>query len=994
MEILAWRYRISPFSRLAISVSVFTCIVYGQIDRANLNGTVTDASGAVIPNARVELVSPSTGLKRQVETGLAGVYSMIGLPIGTYNLTISHDGFRALAMKGVQLFVGQTRTVDTRLEVGAIATQVLVQAAAAVLETSNAQVGGVVEHQQLSDIPINGRNWATLELLTPGAINMGGGDQRSIRFNGRGLDDNNYTFDGIDATGVQEQAQKADARLNISLESIAEFRVNSSNYTADSGSAGGGQVNAVSKTGTNSLHGGLFEYLRNDVLDARSPFDPSQIPPFRMNQFGGSLGGPIAKNKTFFFASYEAIRQSLTNSQIAFVPNAAYRAQVLKTSPALKPLLDAWPIGQTPVDSITDQYTSPGVNSVREDSGTIRIDHKFNDRSTMFVRYNIDDAFIDKPYDAVGGRDTEPIRPSNLALQFSHVLSPTVINELKAGMNRSAFRHPVVGTAPVNVSSVPGFDDTSQNQLDLGVGTTFSYIDNLSIIRGRHTFKVGIDVQRIRLNNTSVGKAIATVSYTDPNAFINNVMDSVSVNAELSVGGMRRTFWMGYGQDEFKVRPNLTLNLGLRYEYYSVMTEVKGRMAVADVACGGFCPAGTPMYSPNRKNFAPRLGMAWTPGGVSGKTVIRSGFGMYYSANQNDDLSDPHESTASRFALSSADLANLSFPITPFLGLLQDQGASPKGIDRHRKDLYFENWDLMVQRQLGHSFLGQVGYVGSEGHRLFSPRATNLINPATKSRPVATFGQFTVKHNDANSNFHALQASLTRSYTNGWLWQTQYMWSHAIADGGVGAGDQLYEENVACVRCDRSSSPYDVRHTMTLNSVYELPMGRHGGVMARRLIGGWALSGLATASTGRPVNITVTRSASAMLDGNKSNQRPNLVSGASIYPAHQTIYNWLNPAAFAVPAPGTWGNLGRYAARGPGYWEMDTALEKKTPITEKVNVKFRAEAFNLLNHPIFANPGANISAPSSFGVITHVLNTGAVGTGTPRRIQLMLRLEF
>src|ERR1035437_2138517 len=328
-----------------------------------------------------------------------------------------------------------------------------------------------------------------------------------------------------------------------------------------------------------------------------------------MNQFGGSLGGPIAKNKTFFFASYEAIRQSLTNSQIAFVPNAAYRARVLKTSPALKPLLDAWPIGQTPVDSITDQYTSPGVNSVREDSGTIRIDHKFNDRSTMFVRYNIDDAFIDKPYDAVGGRDTEPIRPSNLALQFSHVLSPPVINELKAGINRSAFRHPVVGTAPVNVSSVPGFDDTSQNQLDLEVGTTFSYIDNLSIIRGRHTFKVGIDVQRIRLNNTSVGKAIATVSYTDPNAFINNVMDSVSVNAELSVGGMRRTFWMGYGQDEFKVRPNLTLNLGLRYEYYSVMTEVKGRMAVADVACGGFARRARPCIRPTART-SPR-GWAW-----------------------------------------------------------------------------------------------------------------------------------------------------------------------------------------------------------------------------------------------------------------------------------------------------------------------------------------------------------------------------------------------
>jgi len=984
----------SPFSRLAISVSVFTCIVYGQIDQANLNGTVTDTSGSLVPGARVEVVSQDTGFRREVQTGPSGNYSVPGIPIGTYTLKISKNGFRTVDMKGVQLSVGQSRTVDAKLEVGAIATQVEVQAQAAALETSNSQVGGVLQGQQLSSMPVNGRNWATLEMLTPGAIDMGGGNQRSIRFNGRGLDDNNYTFDGVDATGVQEQAQKADARLNISLEAIAEFRVNSSNYTADSGSSGGGQVNAVSKTGTNTFHGGAFEYLRNDAFDARSPFDPSQIPPFRMNQFGGSVGGPIAKNKTFFFASYEAIRQSLTNTQIGFVPNAAYRAQVMKFSPALKPLLDAWPVGQTPVDSITDQYTSAGVNRVREDSGTIRIDHRFSDSTTMFARYNIDDAFIDKPYDAVGGLDTEPIRPSNLALQLSHVFSPRVINELKAGMNRSAFHHPVVGTAPVNVSSVPGFDDTSQNQLDLEVGTTFSYIDNLSIIRGRHTFKVGIDVERIRLNNTSVGTAIATVSFASPDDFIHNAMDSVSVDAELSVGGMRRTFWMGYGQDEIKLRPNLTVNLGVRYEYYTVMHEVAGRTAVVDLACGGFCPPGTPMYSPNRKNFAPRVGLAWTPGGANGKTVIRSGFGMYYSANQNDDFSDPHESTAARLGLSSADVPNLSYPITPFLGLLQDQGASPKGIDRHRKDLYFENWDLMIQRQLGHGFIGQVGYVGSEGHRLFSPKATNLINPATGKRPIASFSQFTIKYNDGNSNFNALQGSLTRSYTNGFLWQTQYMWSHGIADGGVGAGDQLYEENMSCWRCDRSNSPYDVRHTMTLNSVYELPFGRNLGDAGKKLLAGWTLSGLATASTGRPINITVTRSSSAMLDGNSKNQRPNLVPGVPIYPANQTIYNWLNPAAFAVPAKNTWGNLGRYIARGPGYWEMDTSLEKRTPISERLAVKFRVEAFNLLNHPIFANPSSSISSASSFGRITHVLNTGAVGTGTPRRLQLMLRLEF
>jgi hypothetical protein len=326
--------------------------------------------------------------------------------------------------------------------------------------------------------------------------------------------------------------------------------------------------------------------------------------------------------------------------------------------------------------------------------------------------------------------------------------------------------------------------------------------------------------------------------------------------------------------------------------------------------------------------------------------------------------------------------------------MLQAQGASPKGIDRHRKDLYFENWDFMVQRQLPHSFIGQVGYVGSEGHRLFAIRASNLINPLTGKRPLTQFGQFNIKHNDGNSVFNALQTSVQRSFTAGWLWQTQYMWSHGLAGNAIGSGDKVYVQNAACVACDRSNAPFDIRHTITMNSVYQLPVARHANGVVKALFGGWDLSGLATASTGRPVNILVTRKASAMLDGNTKYQRPNLLPGVSIYPVNQTISNWFNPAAFAVPANNTWGNLGRNIARGPGYWEMDSALEKKTPLTEKVSLKFRVEAFNLLNHPIFADPAATTSSASSFGVITSTLNSGAVGTGTPRRIQFMLRLDF
>ena len=990
-------------SRFASILFFFACLsvpVAAQIDRASLNGIVTDSTGAVVPNAKVEAVSTDTALRRETSTGATGAYYMPGLPIGNYTVNVTKDGFKSVQVSGVLLLVGQTRTLDTQLEVGALATQVSVEATATALNRNSAEISGVIESQQVREIPLNGRNWASLMTLAPGAINVGGGDQRGIRFVGRSRDDNNYMFDGIDASGVQESPQKSDVRLNISMESIAEFRVNSAVYTAESGAGGGAEINVVSKSGTNQWHGGAFEFFRNDKLNARTPFDPSQLPPFHLNQFGSSLGGPIKKDSTFFYVNYEAIRQRLGQTLIGFVPNATFRQKAAATSPALKAMMQAYPLGQIPADSDTDQLTVEGRNSLREDSGMVRVDHRFTDKTTMFVRYNVDDGFVESPSGNLGARDTIAIRPSNLVLQLLHVFSPTIINETKVGMNRSAFVHRVVGIFPEDISA-PGFDDLPNGALDEEIGTTFTYADNLSIVRGRHTWKFGADIRRVRLNNSGNAIDVATVSYASLPDFISNAVDSISVDAALGIGGMRRTFWMGYAQDEIKVRPNLTLNLGARYEYYSVMHEVKDRAAVVDLAgCGGFCPPGTPYYSPDRNNLAPRLGIAWSPARLKGKTVIRTGFGVYYGAGQNDDFSDPHESTAFRLSLSSADVPTLAYPITAFLSKAQAAGVSPKGIARDRRDLYYENWDFLIQQQLPRGFVGQVGYVGSEGHKLFTNRPVNLLNSLTRKRPYSQFGQFGVKGNDANNNFNALQASLQRSFTKGWLWQTQYMWSHAISDGSVGAGESISVENASCRACDRSDSVYDVRHTITMNSVYQLPFGAgkpylNTGGLVGRLIGGWELSGLGTAGTGRPVNILVRRSAGDMADGNTSNQRPDLVPGVSIYPAGgSTIAQWFNPAAFRVPAKGTWGNLGRNIGRGPGLWELDTALQKRIQVYERASLNFRAEAFNLFNHPIFASPGNNISSTSSFGRITGVLNSGAVGTGTPRRLQFMLRLDF
>ncbi|MCU1236013.1 MAG: hypothetical protein JWP63_3980, partial [Candidatus Solibacter sp.] len=952
--------------------------------------------------AQVVVVSATTGFRRATLTNAAGTFQFPGLAVGTYTVTISHPGFKAAQFKEVELAVGQPRTLDARLEVGAVAEAVEVGATLDSLNRTSAEVGGLIEAEQIKEIPVSGRNWASLMMLAPGAVNYSDGSQRNIRFNGHSIDDANYTFDGIDNNGVQEQTQKAETRLNIALDSIAEFRVSTAVYTAESGSAGGAQVQVVSKTGTNQYHGSTFYSLRNDALDARSPFDGATIPPFTLHQFGANFGGPIKKDKAFFFMNYEGLRQDLGITQISYVPNAAFRARVSAASPVLKPLMDAYPVGQTPLDATTDQIKLVASNSVREDSGMIRFDYRFDDKNMMYARYNTDDVYIDNPTDALGSHNVVPHVPSNGVLAYQRIFTPTTINEVKFGVNRANYHNWSYGIAPVSVSvSSASFSGLTSDSLDTEVGTTFSYIDNLTLVRGKHTLKFGANVMRVRLNNSGNTLTTQSLSYASTDDLIANKATSATYLQGEGVVGNRRTFVQGYAQDEFKVTPTLTLNVGLRYELYSVTHEIHDRSAVVDIlGCGGFCPKGTAYYEPNTKDFGPRIGLAWAPAFLHGKTTIRSGFGIYYGGNQNDDFSDPAESYVPRYSLSSSDFPALAYPLTAFLDP-KNQLYSPKAIDRHRKDLSYNNWDFVVQQQLAHDFVGQVSYIGGEGHHLFSRYTVNLIDPATGKRPLAGFGSFGYKTNDGNNNFNTLQASLQRRFTKGLLFQMNYMWSHGIADASIGSGESVSFQNMGCRACDRSSSSIDVRHVMTMNAVYQLPFGKNS-----RLLGGWELAGIASARTGLPVNITVSRAAGALLDGNTSGQRPNLVPGVPIYAADQTINNWFNPAAFFAPANLAWGNLGRYIASGPGAYEIDSSLQKRFHLTERVALHFRASAFNLFNHPEYKAPGSSIGSVSgsgtnltikpsaSFGRITGILNTGATGTGAPRRIEFQFRAEF
>ncbi len=972
-----------------------------QVDHGSLNGTVTDPAGSRISGAKVTAESAATGFRWQTQTSASGAYQIPVLPVGAYKVGISKEGFRTGEYTGVNIAIGQV-TIDAQLSVGQPTETVEVKGVSDALNRTSAEVGGLIESEQIKEIPVSGRNWASLMLLAPGAVNYSDGSQRNIRFNGHSIDDANYTFDGIDNNGVQEQTQKAESRLNIALDSISEFRVSTSNYTAESGAAGGVQVAVVSKTGTNEYHGSTFYSLRNDALDSRSPFDGPTLPPFTLHQFGGNFGGPIKKNKAFFFANYEGLRQDLGVTFLSFVPNAAYRAQVLAKSPALKPLLDAWPAGQTPLDSTTDQLSLVASNHVREDSGMIRFDYRFDDNNTLYARYNTDNVYIDDPGDALGSHNVVPHVPTNTVLAYQRIFSPTVINEAKFGVNRANYHNWSYGIAPVSVSvSSASFSGLTNTSLDTEVGTTFSYIDNLTVLRGKHTLKFGVNVMRVRLNNSGNTLTTASLSYASTDDFINNKASSATYLQGEGVVGNRRTFFQGYAQDEFKVTPTLTLNLGLRYEYYSTAHEILNRSAVVDIqGCGGFCPKGTPYYDPNTKDFGPRIGVAWAPAALHGRTTIRTGFGIYYGGNQNDDFSDPAESAVPRYSLSSTDFPALAYPLTAFLDP-KNQLYSPKAIDRHRKDLYYENWDFVVQHEIGHGLVAQVGYLGDEGHHLFSKYTVNLINPVTGQRPLAGFGSFGLKTNDGNSNYEGLQASVQRRFLRGLLVQGNYAWGHAITDASIGSGESVTFQNMTCRACDRSNSSTDVRHVFTMNGVYQLPFAR-----SNKILGGWELAGIASARTGLPVNITVSRSASALPDGNTSSQRPNLVPGISIYAAGQNINNWFNAAAFSAPANGTWGNLGRNIAFGPDAFEIDSSLQKRFRVTERVALSFRAAAFNLMNHPEYKTPGASVGSVSgsgsnlsikqsaSFGRITGVLNTGATGTGAPRRIEFMFRAEF
>jgi hypothetical protein len=968
-----------------------------QIDRASVTGTAFDPSGASIPEVAIEVRNLDTGFVSRMTSGAAGSFTIVGLPLGRYTMSASKEGFREWKIAEFRLSVGEIRKIDVTLGLLTQAATVEVVDAQPVIDQTSFRQGIVVGGAELRNIPVNGRDWSAYMLLAPGAVDSGGGSQRSIRVMGRSKDDNNFVFDGIDATGVKEGPHLVALRTVISNDAISEFKVTTGMYTAETGFGIGAQVSLVSKSGTNSFHGGLFEYLRNDAFDARRFIDLGGLPKFRMNQFGGNVGGPVAKDRTHFFANYEGLRQVLGRTFNGFVPSRSFRSQVLATSPSLQPVIDYYPLGDQATSNPEIDFLSQYIanENWKENSGMFRVDHRFSDRFTGYVRYNVADGVISNPQGIFRNVNNALLTTHNAVVQAQNILTPTLINEVKLGFNRS--NQSSARTGFRDSVNVPGFTSIPNLQSGANPGNSYSLIDNLFWTKGRHSVKAGFEIRAMQVNISQSDSR--GLSYASRANFIANRADSIGVVGEFGSRGVRSEAYMGYIQDDIKLKPNLTINLGVRYEYYVPIYEVNGRVRIFAEKCGGICPnPGTDLYGADRNNIGPRVGFAWTPKLFGSKTTIRGGFGVYHMLGQIDDILGPLESDNVRLSLTARENPLLSYPLEPFLAPGSFLADTPRALATERKDFEAYQAGLFIVQELPKQFALQVGYATNQGRHLLERNWSNFINPATGTRPLPAFGQVDNKFSGNRSNHHGMQVSLNRRFVNGWLWGTQYMWSKTIDQNGPGSNEGSTPQNPACRACDRAASATDVRHNITLSNTYELPFGKGKRMLnsglASHLFGGWDLSGIATGRTGFPVNVSVARPAADVPTGNSQQQRPNLVPGVNVYPTNRTPQNWINIAAFAVPARGTFGNLGRNVLRGPRLFQMDIALARRIAVTERFGFQIRAEAFNLTNRPQYGNPQANISAPGTFGVITGIVNGGATGSGRSRSLQFMLRLDF
>ncbi len=1088
------------FAAVLVCLGVLAIPGHSQNATATVTGVVSDQQGAVVPGAKVLVKNDETGASRPTESDGQGRYRVPALPPGSYQLTVQKEGFKAVVISAIVLQVDQTARVDAELALGSTGESVTVQASAPLLQTEEATLGQVVNNRTTTELPLNGRQFLQLATLAPGvSTGVGYGARQSgmrgtltnISVNGARGEFNNYLLDGLNNT---------DGNYNLmvtspSVDTLQEFKVQTNSYSAEFGRSVGGQINAITKAGSNEYHGSVYEFLRNDKFDARNFFasPTAKKPPYRQNQFGVSLGGPVSiprvyngHNRTFFFFNYEGLRIRQAQTAVSSVPTDPLRSGNFSSLPngliydpatttrigttqtftrtafpgnvipaarqdsVAKALMAFYPLPNAGA-GLVNNYIDNRSRRLDSDQYTVRIDQQFGLRDSLFARYIYVDEEAFSPGNLPARTDVRGAKPKNVALSYTHLFGPNLLNEFKGGYVRAkAFNFGINagvrdiagevgieglsgdprlwGLPGVQLSDFTGLGDATP---DDQTNNTFHYIDNVSWTHGRHALKFGAELRRFQLNLFSTGTAPSNLMFdgtftSQPTprsggfSFADFLLGT-PLRVDRSVGDspsyFRRTTMGFYVQDDWKIHPRLTINLGLRYELPLPVTEIHDAMITVDprptetilvragkgdpyegfsksrfiptikyVRDGRFGNHGVTQTDSN--NFAPRIGLAWDPTGKQ-QWAVRAGFGVFYA----EDFANPYFDMA-RNAPKGIRQAIDSDPNIPNISLKRPYGEANAPLIEPRLfsvaydivNPYVMLWSLMVQRQLPGQLVVEGGYAGSGGHKIGSfqvlniaPAAAGAIQP--RRFPSPELSTVTPIAPLLNSNYHALRLRAEKRLSRGISFISAYTWSKAIDDGQSRAttGQVGFAQNPSRIDLERSLSEYDQRHIFRLGSTIDLPSPS----VAKIAFGGWRLGSFVNYLSGNPFSIPSVGNANIGVAGLRGDVVPGVdwhLSGDERSPQR-----WFNTAAFTRPANFTFGNSGRNIIPDPSSISVDVSILKNFRIAERHTLQFRGEMFNMPNHPRFGRPAVTVGA-IGFGVIS--------SAGDGRQIQFALKYTF
>ena len=1061
---------------LTLAAAIFTTAVgFGQ-SLSSIQGQVTDPSGAAVPGATVTVTNTGTGVSQTIKTDSSGNYLIPALPIGTYDVTVQSSGLEKVLSHGVIVQVGRNTVQNFQLKVAQASETVTVSAEAPVIEASTQTVGQVINQKTVQEIPLNGRHFLDLGLLVPGSVvppangfltaPLRGQGSFGLNTAGNREDENNIMVNGINLNDM------ANGQLTFqpSINTVSEFKIDNSSYSADEGRNAGAIVQIATRSGTNNFHGEAFDFLRNDFFDARNFFNkkftssgaPNQMSPFKRNNFGAALGGPIWKNKTFFFASYEGLRQRQgLPVQTTVLSSTEAQAAAASTDATTRKLAALIPAANNGANGFLGSAVAP----VNIDQWTGDIQHNFSDSDRLHGYYAFQKDLRKEPTlqgnNLPGFGDTRASHRQIFTFSETHMFSPAVVNEFRTGFNRihitfTADNHDdptafgfntgnpgAIGLPQILISGTGlrfgGINGFPQGRGDL----TNVFADTLSWLKGKHSFKFGGEYRRVYDN--SFGQTPGTITYTDVPSFISGTISGFTTTLGNTANHVRMGAPAAFAMDNWKIKENFTLELGVRWEWNQTPTEINNTSVFFDPSTSSLVQLGTgdrsDAFQQNWKNFEPRLGFAWDLFG-NGHTVLRSGYGYQVDQFMPGIAIFNNPPLAVSYSLTSGTTTAATA-----LTSVKAAGLSLGTVDRDYKNAVVESWNLNLQQQLSNSMSMMVGYFGNHGTHLRDGINLNQPNPVTgaklfptlspsspiyPSTPVGgaptapcpalpapcTIGNITQTASNGWSNYNALWVSLQRHLSHGLQIDGNYTWSKALDETSQN-NSTVSVANSFNIAQDYGPSDYDARHHFTVSAIYDLPF------RGNRVVEGWRLSTITTLQSGNPLRVVagsvpaiagVAPSAtSTTFTGNTTN-RPDLLQPVTLVQQFvsggvQWIPNAVcdpragacsSSAVFAMPVAAVggknvfhFGNLARNSILGPDFKNADVSLAKVTKITERLNTEFRAEVFDLFNHPNLGNPISLTAQPGStnFGVIQNTRNpTGDAGSS--RQIQLSLKLLF